>query len=330
MTAACILVAIIAVLEALVRIDHARQGLSDYDPHALSNRYFWTYISPAILSVTGLAIGILDFNTRAVAQYNSMSKKSERAEALTRNLVHHGPFTVTWTSLHQRQLAAAAGTVAIMLMQAVKIVVAGIFVPGDILRTGSTSVDVASSFNNSFFGLPNVSDSRALATYFDSFEFNNMLLALTELDSYGLHFPNWTTSDYAIADVAFPSIPSERNAVDLQIRLPAVKSELFDCRNLSYTFLDPSDVLNSTSPLLNFTDQGCVSGIEVPKSAGYFGGEIDNCPLPSWAFGKATAEMNNSARALDMFVLGCNYSMTRYVGAGLLVQSERKAEYRTL
>jgi hypothetical protein len=154
-----ILLSMIVALETLYQVSHARSGLFN-DPSSLIGRYSWLYSLPIILFVIGIVLEVFDSAIRAVELLTAFSHTPQPADRfITYTPLAHTAATLIWHSMGHRQLISLLSTLSTFLLAAIKIVVAGLFVPLPTTTISHLSLSTVSSFNGDFHFNPSYIDT---------------------------------------------------------------------------------------------------------------------------------------------------------------------------
>lgn len=181
------LIGLITTLEVLFHRDQLYSGLADYHGKShFDSHYLWSLIPAIILFVLGVILGIFDFTVRSLAPFSAMAKKPCYASLLAHDMISRTSITVSWKALHQRHHSVVLGSIAVVLVQLTKIIVAGLFKIEDHISATPMMFSLNSTFNPSY----SYDNSEAFA---ENGMDTVMLTALTQLDAYNMSLPSLVT-----------------------------------------------------------------------------------------------------------------------------------------
>ena len=224
---------VIIVAEILFYVSKSSNGIALVEGKPSAVQYTWTYIPAVVMFGVCCLFRLLEFNARVFQPFSTLSRGNAPAEVSVLENQHRkiAAYTV-FDSLHKRQWALAASTIALLLGGLLPVTVSGLYAVDNLPASRRMNVTERSSwvFEN-------------LATREDFYD-QYVEKGADNLDNWvagmilhmNLTYPQWTYEDLAFPWVSITS--SDDNASlnfdsgYIQARLPALRANL-NCEDAS-------------------------------------------------------------------------------------------------
>lgn len=216
-----LVLAAIAVLEALLHISQRNDGLGDASSGDDYQHYLWTIVPALIMVGISLLFGSIDFNIRCLAPYAPLSRPKgvifERSMSL--NFLDSLGLMNSFRSITSRHFAVQATTLATSAAFFLTIITSGLY----------SVVEVPLQTKVNFTRVGGFPDPRTIAgpqrLMSESKEVEGILFA-DYIFQYNFSYPRWTYKDLAFAQISVGDVSDEKllnSSTFVDVKVPALR-----------------------------------------------------------------------------------------------------------
>ncbi|KAB8224876.1 hypothetical protein BDV33DRAFT_199160 [Aspergillus novoparasiticus] len=213
-----VVVAMIVVLEVLLRISETHDGLANVTSNEYMH-YLWTLLPSLLMEIIGLCFGSMSFNSRILAPYARLKRPSGAVfqECMTVNFLDSLSVTTVVKSIRTKHFAVLAATLAAFITSFLSIVTSGLFSAVNVSQYTSTNLTREDTFQR--FAIWNASVNPDLGA-------SDAITAQYIIQGNRTSFPRWTYETLvfpklSINDSLTANLPKD-SFVDL--RVPALRT----------------------------------------------------------------------------------------------------------
>lgn len=228
--------AAIAILEVLLHLSQKNEGLGNATPANEYTHYLWTIIPGGIMTGFGLIFGTIDFNTRCLAPFAHLKRRTGATFEQSMNLSFldsHG-VNNSLRSIKPGHFAVLSTTLATGAAWFLTIVVSGLY----------SAIEVPSHTLVNFTRIGGFPDPRTIAGAKLNMEETQEVAGIITSEyilQYNFSFPRWSYDEFAFAELSMdePRDKSLANGTYVDIRVPALRAAPV-CNLLTATDLKPN------------------------------------------------------------------------------------------